>query len=285
MHRIYLCSILIDFIYVKSSKFLKMNQIKIKTKHLFPCMFKLGETFNGVLTEKLDNACIIELNNGAFGKIYTKNYANLPKLEKGEKIEISLIGFAEDGEMIFDFSSAYAKKFGIHYCVKKAGTVTATSRRGVAIYFQEYDDVVFFETGLPPYQPEDKVCGFVYEYTEGLIVLKISEVIKAENNSRMIETSNGEIPEFDQAVFDRAIRIGSAETSGSYKLGYLYKAVIQFNEEDEKVEFADGTLALIAKKEQPAEMGKTAWVRVINIDTKRNILQNYPIEVAVLFEV
>lgn len=262
-----------------------MNQIKIKTKHLFPRMFKLGETFNGVLSEKLDDACIIELNNGAFGKIYTKNYANLPKLEKGEKLEVSLIGFAEDGEIIFDFSSAYAKKFGIHYCVKKAGTVTAASRRGVAIYFQEYEKVVFFETGLPPYQPDDKVRGFVYEYPEGLIVLEISEVIKAENESRMIETSNGEIPEFNQAVFDRAIGIGSAEMSGSYKLGYLYKAEIQFSEDDDRVEFADGTLALIVKNERAVLMGKTAWVRIINIDTKRKILHNYPIEVAVLFEV
>lgn len=262
-----------------------MKEIKIKTKHLFPRMFKLGETFNGVLTEKSKNACIIELTNGAFGKIYTKNYANLPKLDKGEKLEVKLIGFAEDGEIIFDFSSAYAKKFGIHYCVEKTGTVTAVSRRGVAIYFQDYDNVVFFETGLPPYQPDDKVRGFVYEYPEGLVVLEISEVIEAENDSRMIETSNGEILEFDQAVFKRAIGIGSAETSGSYKLGYLYKAVIQFNEEDEQVEFVDGTLALIVKKEQPVLMGKTAWVRIINIDTKRNYLKNYPIEVAVLFEV
>lgn len=261
-----------------------MNKINLKAKKLFPKMYNIGETFHGILTEKLENTCTINLSNGAFGKIYTKNYAKLPKLEVNQEIEVSLIGFASDGEMIFNFSPAYAKKFGIIVCNEKTGTIAAVSRRGAAVYFQDYDEVVLFECALPPYQPNDVVRCSVYEYPDHVIGLNILEVID-DKNSKMIETSSGELLLFDKDVFERAVRIGSAEEHMTYKLGFLYKAVIQYNEEDEKVEFADGVLALITKKEQLLPMGKTAWVRVINIDTKREYLRSTPLEVSVLCEV
>lgn len=260
-----------------------MNKINLKAKKLFPKMYNVGETFNGILTEKLENTCTINLSNGAFGKIYTKNYAKLPKLEVNQEIEVSLIGFASDGEMIFDFSSAYAKKFDIKLCKEAIGTVTAVSRRGMAIYLQGHDIVVFFASALPPYLTNMSVRCLLYKTSEQLIVMNVYKVINEK--TEMIETSSGELLLFDKDVFERAVRIGSAEEHMTYKLGFLYKAVIQYNEEDEKVEFADGVLALITKKEQLLPMGKTAWVRVINIDTKREYLRSTPLEVSVLCEV
>ena len=261
-----------------------MNKINLKAKKLFPLMYNIGETFYGIPVEQLENTCTIKLSNGAFGKIYTKNYTKVPKFEANQEIELTLIGFTSEGEMIFEFSPDDIKALGITFCNEKTGTIAAISIYRTAVYFQDYDEVVLFEGSLPPYQFNDVVRCSVYEYPDHVIGLNILEVIN-DKNSKMIETSSGELPSFDKNVFDRAVRIGSAQEHGGYKLGFLYKAVIQYNEEDEKVEFADGVLALITKKEQLLPMGKTVWVRIINIDTKREYLSSTPLEVSILCEV
>lgn len=72
----------------------------------------------------------------------------------------------------------------------------------------------------------------------------------------------------------------SVTTWNGYKLGELYKAKLLHCEEDAKVEFNDGTLALVSNASD-VPMGHQVMVRLCNINTSRDYLKNIPLEVEI----